>query len=311
MNQLASYIERLNHLPVDLRAEVVVADMLDDGLLPDDLILNPVGAFKRAFGRDISRVDWIEATHKSQQWLRIDLNRAGLYDLLPEGVFHQPTTNEALADKEDTLREMAIQHEREGTARRFFLPFEQEFFRQRIQIEREQRAFLFGVDSGQPNNLLDWFWNLPDFLTRTQIKRLLYLLPVIHQMAGNPTAMEACFGQLIDERVALHDDGPTGDYVQTNTPGLGQWELGDDSVFDGWLYDGEPVLRVVVYIDRADRLTEYLPGGNGQQLITWLARYLIPLDAGIRLDLDTSALDNTFLLTTDVAFGRLDYTTCL
>lgn len=311
MEPVTAYAERLNHLPIDLRAEVVLADMLEDGISLDDLLVNPVGAFRRTFGRDISQVQWVESQIKSQRWLQIDLNRSGLYDLLPEGVFHQPTTNDASVSTETTLREMAIQHERERAARRFFLPIEQEFFRQRIRIEQEQREFLFGTDTLLPNTLLEWFWDLPDFLTPNQLKRLLYLLPVIHQMAGDLVSMEACFGQLVDERVSLAFDAPGKELIQVDTQPLGQWQLGVGSVFDGGLHDGEPQLRVTVYIDRTERLTDYLPGGNGQRLIEWLAGYLVPLAVSTSVNLDTSALNDTFQLTSDAAFGRLDFTTSL
>lgn len=311
MEPLNAYADSLNHLSIDLRAEVVLADMLDDGVSLDDLIVNPVGLFKRPFGRDISRVEWVEAQHKVQRWLRIDLNRSGLYDLLPEGIFHQPTSNDTSSSKESTLREMAIQQEREQQARRFFLPIEQEFFRQRLRIEQEQRAFLYGTDSVLSDDGLRWFWELPHFLTPTQRMRLLYLLPVMHQLAGDLPLMADCFGQLLDEQVCLHVESPHSEWVLTDTPALGRWQLGANSIFDGWLNDGEPVLCITICIDRLDRLTEYLPGGVGQQLIDWLAGYLVPLDTNTRWELDTSALTETFALTDEETFGRLDFTTCI
>jgi type VI secretion system protein ImpH len=317
METLVDYAAYLTQLPVDLRAEVVVADMLEDGISPDDLIINSIGPFKRAFGRDISGARWVEGSTRLQRWLQIDLNRTGLYDLLPEGVFHQPTTNDASVSKEATLREMGIQHERERAARRFFLPIEQEFFRHRARIEQEQRAFLFENDAAlSDNHLLDWFWNLPNFLTPRQVKRLMYLLPEIHRMAGDLPTMEACFGQLVVDRVTLTTHSPENERVNAGITGanacrLGQWQLGADVAFEGWVNDGEPLLRITVHVDSPERLTDYLPGGSGLQLLSWLAGYLVPLTTGFRIELDTSALDNTFLFASDAGFGRLDFTTCI
>ncbi|GAB4021307.1 type VI secretion system baseplate subunit TssG [Spirosoma migulaei] len=309
MEPSADYAERLNHLPVDLRAEVVLAEMLDDGVSLDDVIINPVGAFNRAFGRDISRTEWIEAQHQSKRWLQIDLNRTGLYDLLPEGVFHQPTANDASSTKESVLREMAIQRQREQAARRFFLPIEQEFFRQRVRIEQGQQAFLSDADASLTDNPLGWFWNLPDFLTPTQTKRLLYLLPIVSQLAGDLIAMKACFEQLVEERVSLQVDSPGMVFLQTDTPALGQWELGTDSVFNGWLHSEEPIVRITIHIDHSDQVTSYLPGQNGRRLLEWLAGYLVPLDTDWRIELDTSQLKDSFLFASDESIGRLDFTT--
>ncbi|GAB2556384.1 hypothetical protein [Spirosoma areae] len=314
MELLNDYAERLNHLPVDLRAEVVLADMLDQGISLDDLILNPVGAFRRAFGRDINRTEWVESQYSSQRWLQIELNRNGLYDLLPEGVFHQPTTNETSASTETILLEMQTQRQREKAARRFFLPIEQEFFRQRIRVEQEGRTYPFRTDMRASDGVLGQFWELPEFLTPLQSQRLLYMLPVMHRLAGDIAGMTACFGQLLEEAVNLQFDPPGMKLVDAHTARsapLGEWELGSTSVVDGWLNNEGPQLRLTVHIDRRERVPAYLPGGNGRQLIQWLSGYLVPLDVELSTELDTSALDDTFLLTDEDAVGRLDFTTCI
>ena len=82
MDPLTTYANCLNHLPIDLRAEVVLADMLDDGISLNDLILNPTGGFKRSFGRDISQTSWIDMPHSSQRMVQVDLNRTDMNDLL-------------------------------------------------------------------------------------------------------------------------------------------------------------------------------------------------------------------------------------
>ncbi|QMW04483.1 hypothetical protein [Spirosoma foliorum] len=309
MEPLADYVIQLKHLPIDLRVEMVLVDMLEAGISLDELILNPVGAFKRTFGRDIVRTNWVEAQHKSQRWLQIDLNRTGLYDLLPEGVFHQPTSNDASASKEAVLREISVQREREQAARRFFLPIEQEFFRQRVRIEQEQQTFLSDTNPVQSDDPLAWFWNLPHFLTPTQTKRLLYLLPLMHKLAGDVAAMTTCLEQLVEERVSLQLDSPGMALVQANTPALGQWELGNSSVFDGWLNNEDPLLRITVHIDRSERVVDYMPGHNGIRLIEWLTGYLVPLDTDVQIDLDTSTLNDSFLFTDNNSLSRLDFTT--
>lgn len=309
MEPLDFYAEYLNHLPDDLRAEVVLVDMLGDGISFDDLIINPMGLFKRATGRDIDQAEWVEAQHKSKRWLQIDLNRTGLYDLLPEGVFHQPTTGETVTSKEAILKEMDVQRQREQAARRFFLPIEQEFFRQRIRIEQVKQTYLSDDDSVLTDNPLIWFWDLPDFLTPVQQKRLLYLLPLMHQIAGDIPAMSACLEQLIDERVSIRLESAGMERVQANMPALGAWELGNNSVFDGWLNKEEPLFRITVYIDRSERVSDYMPTHNARRLIEWLSGYLVPLDADVCIDLDTSALSDSFVLSDEDAFGQLDFTT--
>lgn len=314
MEPLTAYAEHLNHLPVDLRAEVILADMLEDGISLDELILNPIGGFQRAFCRDIHRVDWVESQQDNRKWLRIDLNRDGLYDLLPEGIFHQPTISDPQASKEVMLREMHIQTQREAAARRFFLPLEQEFLRQRIRVEQEERKYRFANSPfSLDDNLLIQFWGLPDFLTAAQIKRLLYLLPVLHQLVGDFDHMTACFEQLLEERVSLSLDPPAREAVgtQLETAPLGQWQLGKTALLGTRLIDEWPELCLTIHLSRAERLVEYLPGGVDRRVVDWLGEYLFPLETVLRLELDTTAIEDNFLLTDAIHTGRLDCTTLI
>ncbi|GAB3318823.1 type VI secretion system baseplate subunit TssG [Larkinella ripae] len=310
MEPIIPYAEHLNHLPVDLRAEVVLAELLEEGVSPDQLIVNPVGAFKRPFGRDIDQATWRESTHTAKRWLQLDLNRTGLYDLLPEGVFHQPTSGEVTRSKETLLLEMKVQREREQAARRFFLPIEQEFFRQRVRIEQEQRAFGSDAETA-PDDRLGRFWNLPDFLTPAQTSHLLYLLPVMHRIAGDFRAMADCFARVVEESVSLQRVSPGHTRVEAPTPPLGEWQLGATSVLDGWLPDEEPQVLLTVHLTRRERLAEYLPGQTGRKLIEWLAGYLVPLDLTVRIELDTATLEEPFRFSGDEYAARLDFTTRL
>ncbi|GAA4395341.1 type VI secretion system baseplate subunit TssG [Nibrella viscosa] len=312
METLDSYAKRLNRLPIDLRLEVVLADMLEDGVSLDDLIVNPLGSFNRPFGRDIADTEWVEAQHGHRRWLQINVNRNGIYDFLPEGVFHQPTSDDTLATQETILREIKIQREREEAARRFFLPLEQEFFRQRVRIEQEERTHLAQHDPfSLDDNLVAQFWELPDFLTTAQAKRLVYLLPVVYQFVGDLHRTALCFEQLLGERVSLQPELPGLVSLSADTPPLGQWQLGNDSLFGGYVREEGEVIRLRVHLSRADQVPDYLPGSNGRRVINLLQEYLLPMDTTLVVELDTSAFENAFILDDIPDSGLLDFTTCL
>jgi len=290
-----------------------MADLLEEDFRLDDLILNPVGGFRRAFGRDVSGAEWVEAQQGDRRWLRLDLNRDGLYDRLPEGLFHQPTANDTKISKDEWVREMAVQQEREKAARLFFLPIEQEFFRQRVHIEQAERSYLPGSRSAfdSSDNDLVRFWNLPPSLTPVQVHRLLYLLPLFHRIAGDADYIAACFERVLEERVTLQLAPPELVSFRTETAPLGQWELGQSSLFDGLLADEAPVVRLTVHLSRADRVETYLPGGTGRRLIDWLGDRLFSLDTTPVVELDTSGLDTHFVLHEEPADTWLDLTTQL
>ena len=88
---LEQHLDYLKRLPVDIRAEVVLADLIEYGLNPDDLVMYSMGLSKRTFHRDIESVELLKAIGDRSTKLNVELNREGIYDALPEGLFHQPT----------------------------------------------------------------------------------------------------------------------------------------------------------------------------------------------------------------------------
>ncbi|HMZ49717.1 MAG TPA: hypothetical protein PLP28_12125, partial [Flavobacteriales bacterium] len=73
----------------DLRPEVVVGELLISGVLSEnDLFFIRNGGTKRSVSRDIERVQLPGSTELRSERGMIELNRAGIYDGLPEGVFH-------------------------------------------------------------------------------------------------------------------------------------------------------------------------------------------------------------------------------
>jgi len=58
------------------------------------------------------------------------------------GLFHQPSNRKAFKSTKETLEEIDDQRTKEASARKFFLPLEQEFFLSRLLIELEERKYL-------------------------------------------------------------------------------------------------------------------------------------------------------------------------
>ena len=50
----------LNELSLDLRAEVVVSDLVRKGLDPNGILVQSIGLFRRKFSKDIAGVDAVE-----------------------------------------------------------------------------------------------------------------------------------------------------------------------------------------------------------------------------------------------------------
>src|SRR4051812_43308977 len=88
---IEKFFNELSANPHDIKAETLVNQALQHHLHPDDFVVLPDGRFYREYRTDLYSIDKIEDSWLSRLagLLQLRLSRSGLYDLLPEGLFHQ------------------------------------------------------------------------------------------------------------------------------------------------------------------------------------------------------------------------------
>jgi len=126
MKDLEKLIEIINSYPSDIKAEVLMADLMEEGLSPTDFLMFFDSSFKRRYSKDILKADEYPINNL-ENILAVYLARDRLYDLLPEGMFHASPDNALTSGKSmasDSKKEARIEEE----TRKLFLPFENEFF---------------------------------------------------------------------------------------------------------------------------------------------------------------------------------------
>ncbi|MBW6459067.1 MAG: hypothetical protein K0B08_00705 [Bacteroidales bacterium] len=116
----------------DIKAEVIMADLADRGMDADKMLVACKGLFRRNYEKDVANVQFDQVI----DYLVFQLSRDGLYDLLPEGLFHEMCIFSSLGS-EERRKQFARQKQEEANARKFFLPYENEFLQQRVRIEQE------------------------------------------------------------------------------------------------------------------------------------------------------------------------------
>src|SRR5882757_5479598 len=127
----------------DTRAEPQLALALEKGLLPDDFLVSCDNLFCREYSKDIVYTELKEDSRK-RALLQLHLSRSGVYDQLPEGLFLQPPEEKRGYSAADMAADHKLNKKKEEEIRRFFLPFENDFLWQRIQIEQEESKLLEG-----------------------------------------------------------------------------------------------------------------------------------------------------------------------
>ena len=174
MNDLTDIASSINHLKHDIKAEVIAAEIVENGLSPAEIVIIPDGSFRRKYSRDVTYAEVIKSEN-GQKILGIHVTRDGLYDSLPEAIFHdQP--NEPLISGHEMAKLSKKQKIEEKEARLFFLPFENEIFYHRTQIEVEERKILHRFSENLFNDIYPQFWKLDRSLPKKLVSRFVLVL---------------------------------------------------------------------------------------------------------------------------------------
>lgn len=299
-----SLLEILQHelkgLGYDAKVESQLALALEEGMTPEDFVVCCDGLFVREFSPDLINIEVKEDANKRRH-LAFHLSRGGLYDQLPEGLFFQERVRRGFGY---SAAEMAADHKlndkKEEEIRRFFLPFENDFFWQRIQLEQEESRLLQGLQSGILNEYFVKFWNIPRSIPRSFVAPLILLLPYAHQIAGDLLLTAECLEQifleqvLVNKKLALDTQAPSS---QSN--GLGSSQLGIDLLCGEQFWEDLPVLEFVIGPLQRSAISDYLVGGNRFDLMNTFISFFVPAGLDVEFSIIVPAEKQHMMLKTE------------
>ncbi|OON69089.1 type VI secretion system baseplate subunit TssG [Hymenobacter sp. CRA2] len=283
-------LRHLRRQPLDLRVEVVLADLLAHGYRFDDFVVRPVSLFARRYRRDIGATKEEHLDRWTPARLHIDVHREGLYDALPQELFHHnpdPTPRHTVPLMVEDIQQ---QRRKEKSARRFFLPFEQEFYRFRVRLEQEERRYMTNLSAQWYNQLLAHFWGLEGQLPAPQLTTLLYLLPLAHRITGDLHLTQLCYESVLGTPVRLRTVAPlrfpapeAGASSEGGGGGLtlGRVELGRDFVLGGEYQETLPALEISIEGLTASGLESYLADSWQARALQLLGQYFVAFETDI------------------------------
>lgn len=295
----------------DVRVEVQVAFMIENQTLTlDDVIIKPEGTFRRSYSDDVLEIN--ESNINSQKCVTIHLSREGLYDMLPEGLFHEATQKSVKETKEATKESEGYRKE-EKAARLFFLPLEQEFYRQRIWLDNIELKYWLHSTQSEDIKMLERFWKInPKHFSQRQRLAVLSVLPHLHHVVGNLPLTAQCLRAIIGERLQVCTAEAKLQVVEENLVScLGDLELGIDSVLGTSWYDDELSIHVNIGPVKRDMLVSFLPDGRHYKLLSTLYKFFFSAELEVETKIEALDEEAEFLLT-DVEFAsRLGYSTVI
>tara|TARA_R110000737_G_C14528543_1_gene476756 strand:- start:60 stop:989 length:930 start_codon:yes stop_codon:yes gene_type:complete len=200
MSEEKKIIKNQRHLTsFDLKTELILEALFENNIVDDfNVVIRPNGLFYRKFSKD--RMN-ISLDSNNSDVLNIDISRDGFYDVLPESFSHNfrqsgSTTN--------PVEEFKIRKKEEKEARHFFNPIENELFRFRHAIEKNESDFFLNL---RANGLVDiiksilvFEKNIPDTLV---VKMFYALLQQKENANQNIEEIILILEEIIEEKVTF------------------------------------------------------------------------------------------------------------
>lgn len=208
----------INQLSFDLKAEMLVAILMEQSGVPEiQFVFN--GQHKRDWSRDVD-CSTVGNQEAGEDMLYVCLNRDGIYDLLPEAVFHGMNSEESWSG-EDMAKESIKLRAEEKEARLFFRPFENEIFLHRVQVSMMENRLFADIYKDLLTGMIPDFWKIMNGLPVRFVTKLKRLLPEVYKVCGDMDLTVQCLEYILNEKVMLSTSAkvPDNDSGGAGIPG--------------------------------------------------------------------------------------------
>lgn len=117
--EIKNKLPKPNTLNTDYRVEVAALNLLKYYNEIDHIYINRLGSNNKSFNKDIENIQ-SEINHLGDIVVSIDTYREGIYDYLPEGLFHPLSLGGKKSNIDSIIKQIQKQKKVEADARKFF-----------------------------------------------------------------------------------------------------------------------------------------------------------------------------------------------
>ena len=291
----------INEMILDLTAEYLAVCLYHEDVSKRDILAMYEGDLKRKWSTDVDRTE-VESFEAGKAALSIFLNRNGIYDSLPEALFHR-FSEKRNATGEDMAKDSMLLKNEEKQVRKFFRPFENEFFLQRTEVALNENEVFKNLYSDFLNQLIPGFWKVDERIPEKFASRLIRFLPFANMIAGNLELTSQCLEKIISEKinVELKSEekifaGSGNAKLDVNGGRLGMSKLGTDLVMGqnpaGFI--GRLLLKIGPLENTNPK--DFFVNGPADILLKCFIGYFIPAELDVEIKLIPEKENRRFFL---------------
>lgn len=297
MNNLLQDIhQELEQTPLNLKAEVLVSEIEEKtAVSQDDIIISTQSTFNRSYRRDVADLKVLELQN-TKRLLQLNLSRNGIYDLLPEGIFHVPSPKSKTVDYAVFRKQ---QKEEETHARLLLSPIENELFRNRVAIEKKGKELVRGFFSLDDGFLID-FWKIDKSIPKKYAIKLVRLLPYAHQISGNLELTFLSLKKILGVDITFKKVFQTREVTINNDI---EDRLGVDFILNQeTLKIQQPELKVSIFPKAKSEVTNYLKEKGILRFVSVFYKFFIPMEYKIDTKIEVKQKGGFILDREEAAF---------
>jgi len=289
---------------IDFKAEVIAAEMVENGLNPDRILILLAGAMKRTFRPDVTVIEEELSAYDHKEYTVITTSREGIYDMLPEGLFHDAASHKNAQSQKEIIKGIKQRKQEEINARKFFLPYETTINFLRMQMALYEDRLDKRSHYDELVNIFSDQWEIFRYLDTRQANIFLLLIPILHNLRDDLTTVETIFEAifLLPVNISLCDQ-LTPELSAPLISKLGNSLLGIDLITGGLNHDViESEVHINIQCSRNEIFQTFMSGGINKKILELLCDYYLPVHLDINTTFDLDASEKTMRLADEESF---------
>jgi hypothetical protein len=174
----------VNTLSTDYLSVAIAAILVDDGFDADKVVVLRRSGAERQTDKEVVSVEYKpDYEGDGSDILLIKTNLRGIYDNLPEGIFHTPSSLKDRS-KEKIIEGFRHQRRDEFYVRRFFSPYEAEVERRRLDIRLAELRYDRPTKHSDRVNTIGHFWPVIRQMDPLTATLFVSVIPHIEEIRG-------------------------------------------------------------------------------------------------------------------------------
>jgi len=279
MKNIEQINEWISSIKEDIRAEVIVDDILTNFIDDDEhVLMNFSGQFNRTYRHDILESEVTDFEIDAKQVIKISLSRDSIYNTLPQGITHTPKSDNLSQSVERMVkssRESKIEAE---AAKKFFSPFQNEIFFASAHLETIEKKLFFGLDGNKPLDFQYEFWGIPRHFPELLVAKFVRLLPYKYKFTGNLPLVINCLSYILDEEVHFSESGYKSYNDENQGINLGDTRLGIDFIAGSTFTDYSLHINISIGPLQNYKLSEFMHQAPVHEFLNLFYETFLPIE---------------------------------